>query len=67
MVNDTSLVKMWKMSFGGPVIFFRYAVSVLKKKSYVRGKVYSLKYYSVSQAEYEKLNTISWNVWNTKP
>ena len=47
------------MSFSGPVIFFRYEVSVLKKKSYVRGKVYSLKYYAVSQAEYEKLNTIS--------
>ena len=48
------------MTFSGRVIFFRYEVSVLKKKkSYVRGKVYSLKYYAVSQAEYEKLNTIS--------
>lgn len=53
------------MSFSGLVIFFQWEITIQKrKKSYKRGKIYSIHYYTSRQVEYEKLNTISWNVWN---
>lgn len=53
-VNITSLVQMRKRSFRGSAIFFQGDISVLKTKSYMRGKVYSICYYTATQAENEK-------------